>query len=136
MNSNNIVNEFNIGFFSTINNAINPIDLSVANNSEFGSFHEQLTAISSTPYTPSFSNHVQLDGVTFDENHNLIPCKITLEGAFAQESYENDEERDLAYKERELDYKKEVINDWLKTKGYDIYNSAELMKALLAKTEA
>jgi hypothetical protein len=45
-----------------------------------------------------------------------------------------DEEAEYAsYKEKELAYKKDVINDWLKERAYDLQNSADLMKALLEK---
>ncbi|MCD4758913.1 MAG: hypothetical protein K8R39_11620 [Arcobacteraceae bacterium] len=136
-----IVNDFNIGFFTTINSNKEPINLSIPKNSEFANFEGALQVVSSEPYVPSLSNYVQLDGYTFDENNNKIPTKITLEGIFAQDSFLDkdgnwDEEAEAAaYRERELEYKKEVINDWLENIDYDLQSKAELMKALLAKAE-
>ena len=136
-----IVDDFNVGFFTTINTNKEPINLDVPENSEFADFEGALQVVSSEPYVPSFADYVpvQLDGYTYDKNNNIIPTKITLDGVYAPKSF-LDEDGDLdeeaeaaAYRERELAYKKEVINNWLENKDYELQNKADLMKALLAK---
>lgn len=139
---NDIVDTFDIGFFSTDINTKNPINLDVSQASEFASFNETLKVISTEAYTPPASKYTQLDGYTFDENNNQIPTKIVLEGVYSQDSFLDekgnwDEKAEAeAYEERELKYKKEAIDDWLKNIEYDLQYKGEIMKALLAKAEA
>jgi hypothetical protein len=102
-----------------------------------------MNVISTEAYTPPSSKYVQLDGFTFDENNNRIPTKITLEGVYAQDSFLDEngnwdvKAEATAYKERELAHRKEFIDNWIKDNGYgELENTAQLMKALLAKTES
>lgn len=132
------VNDFNIGFFSTNNNNKTPVNLD-PQNTKYGDFEGNMKVVSSEAYTPSPSEYVQLDGFRFDDNNNAIPTKITIEGAFSQNSFLDkngnwDEEAEYkSYAEKELEYKKDVISDWMKERGYDLQNNAALMKALLEK---
>jgi hypothetical protein len=134
----NIVNDFNIGFFTTNNNK-NPIDLD-PKNAKYADFEGSMKVVNSEAYTPSPSEYVQVDGFRFDDN-KAIPTKITLEGVFAQDSFLDkdgnwDEEAEYeAYAQRELSYKKEVISNWMEERGYEVQNNATLMKALLAKAD-
>jgi predicted acetyltransferase len=139
----NIVNDFDIGFFSVDMDANGSIKDQIGQFDKPKDFSAILKEISKEEYTPPPpSKYVQLDGFTLDENNNKIPSKITLKGLYRQESFldENgnwDKKAEAeAYKKRELDYKKEVIDDWLKNINYDLHSKAELMKALLAKTES
>lgn len=138
-----IVNAFDIGFFHTNINTKNPISLEVTQPPKLADFKATLEAVSTKPYTPPpSSKYVQLDGFTLDENNNVVPTKITLDGMYSQDSFldENgnwDEEAEArAYKERELKYQKEVINAWIEKMDYTLQNKAKLMKALLATTQS
>lgn len=135
----NIVKSFNIGFFSTNVDSGDFIKNQIDQFDEPADFSATLKEVSREAYTPSFSKHVQLDGFTLDENNNQIPTKITLKGVYGPELFldENgnwDKEAEAeAYKKRELEYKKEVIEDWLKNIDFELQSKATLMKALLAK---
>ncbi|QEW07361.1 hypothetical protein [Nitrincola iocasae] len=138
---NDIVNSFNTGFFSTAIKSREPINLEVNKPEELADFKEVMRVVStksSTPPPPS--KYVQLDGFTTGANGSLVPTKITLEGVYAHDSfYDENGKWDVeaeAYRERELVYKKEFINNWIKDNGYDEFHDTDiLMKVLLAKTE-
>lgn len=138
---NDLVNDFNIGFFNTNTNHKNSINFNIPENSEFSDFKDTLEVINTEAYTPPHLKYVQLDGYTLDKNNNQIPTKITLKDVYAQDSFLDEDgnwdvkAENAAYKERELAYKKEVINEWLESRSYDLQNKAELMKALLEKVE-
>ncbi|RXK12322.1 hypothetical protein CP965_11210 [Halarcobacter mediterraneus] len=138
---NDLVNDFNIGFFNTNTNHKNSINFNISENPKFSDFKDTLEVMSTEAYTPAPSKYVQLDGYTLDKNNNQVPTKITLKGAYAQDSFLDKygnwdvKAENEAYKERELEYKKEVINEWLESRSYDLQNKAELMKALLEKVE-
>ncbi|WP_321315115.1 hypothetical protein [Halarcobacter sp.] len=137
-----LVNSFNIGFLSTHINSNDSINLNVNQPEELSNFNETLKEISKEALTPPPTKSVQLDGYTLDENNNQVPTKIIIDGVYAQDSFLDkygnwDEELEAqSYREKELEYKKEVIEDWLKDMNYDLQSKAELMKALLAKTES
>lgn len=142
---NDIVNNFNVGFFSTVINTKDQSNFNVSKANELVSFKETLEVISTKSYTPpppSPSQYATLDGFTLDKDNNEIPTKIILEGVYAQDLFlDEDGNWDVkaeaeAYKERELKYKEQVINNWIRDNGYgNLQNKAQLMKALLAKTE-
>ena len=142
---NDIVNNFNVGFFSTVINTKDQSNFNVSKANELVSFKETLEVISTESYTPpppSPSQYATLDGFTLDKDNNEIPTKIILEGVYAQDSFlDEDGNWDVkaeadAYKERELKYKEQVINNWIRDNGYgNLQNKAQLMKALLAKAE-
>ncbi|RXJ68553.1 hypothetical protein CRV08_06920 [Halarcobacter ebronensis] len=139
MSINEIVDQFNIGFFSTVNSNKESINLDVPEDSEFADFNGKLNEISSeaiyrAPETMYF------DGLDFSDPKNPKPIQIPVTGyfqhPFLDEDGNWDEEAEFAsYKEKELAYKQEVIEDWLKKMSVDLQNQADLMKALLAKTE-
>jgi hypothetical protein len=134
---NEVVSEFNIGFFSTINNNKEHLNLDNLKDSEYGDFSENLKIISTEAYEPSPETRY-LDGFDNSEPSNPVPTQIPITGyfqdSFLDEDGNWDEEAEYAsYKEKELAYKKDVIDDWLKERGYDLQNSADLMKALLEK---
>ncbi len=138
----NIVNKFNIGFLSTVIDSNNSMMDQFSQFDKPTDFSATLKEISSEAYTPPPSQLVQLDGYTLDKNNNKIPTKITLDGVYAKDSFLDedgnwDKEAEAeAYKQRELKYKKEVIEDWLKNIDFELQSKAELMKALLAKSES
>ncbi|QKF80610.1 hypothetical protein [Halarcobacter ebronensis] len=139
MSINEIADQFNIGFFSTVNQNQEHIDLNVQEDSELDGFSEKLKEISSeaiyrAPETMYF------DGLDFSDPKNPKPIQIPVTGyfqhPFLDEDGNWDEEAEFAsYKEKELAYKQEVIEDWLKKMSVDLQNQADLMKALLAKAE-
>jgi hypothetical protein len=134
---NEVVSEFNIGFFSTINNNKEHLNLDNLKDSEYGDFSENLKIISTEAYEPPPETRY-LDGFDNSDPSNPVPTQIPITGyfqdSFLDEDGNWDEEAEYAsYKEKELVYKKDVINDWLKERGYDLQNSADLMKALLEK---
>lgn len=140
---NDIVDSFNVGFFTTKISTKEPVNLKVNKPKELEDFNDIMNVISTEAYTPPSSKYVQLDGFTFDENNNRIPTKITLEGVYAQDSFLDEngnwdvKAEATAYKERELAHRKEFIDNWIKDNGYgELENTAQLMKALLAKTES
>ncbi|RXJ81549.1 hypothetical protein [Arcobacter sp. F2176] len=132
-----VVNIFNVGFFQTNNNNKNPIDLNIPENSQFGDFSEKLKVITSeATYRPPET--VYLDGYDFSDPKNPVPTKIPLTGyfqhPFLDEDGNWDEEAEYkSYAETELEYKKEVVANWMEERGYDLKNNAALMKALLEK---
>jgi hypothetical protein len=135
-----IVNSFNIGFFSTNIDSIHHIDLNVPENSKYADFDLSLKEISKEALPPPPEEYIYLDGYSYDKNNNATPTMIKVKGhsqASFLDKYGNwDVEAEAAaYKTRELEYKKEVINEWLDNKDYDLQNKAALMKAILAKTE-
>jgi len=138
----NIVNSFNIGFFSTVIDSNNTMMDQFSRFDKQVNFSDTLKVISKEANNPPPTKSVQLDGYTFDENNNPIPTKITIDGVYAQDSFLDedgnwDKEAEAeAYRQRELKYKKEVIEDWLKNIDYDLQFKGELIKALLAKTES
>ncbi|PHO13713.1 hypothetical protein CPG38_01615 [Malaciobacter marinus] len=75
---NDIVDSFNVGFFTTKISTKEPINLKVNKPKELEDFNDIMNVISTEAYTPPSSKYVQLDGFTFDENNNRIPTKITL----------------------------------------------------------
>ncbi len=139
---NDIVNSFDIGFFSTNINTKNPIRLDVSTPPKLADFKDTLNVISIEPYNPPPpTKFAQLDGFRLDENNIQVPTKIILKGVPQQDLFLDEngnwdvEAEAKAYKERELEYKKDVIIEWVENKGYELQNKAELMKALLARTE-
>jgi len=138
----NIVDKFNIGFLSTVIDSDNSLMNQFSQFDKSTDFNATLKEISKEANTRPHTGYVQLDGYTLDQNNNKIPTKITIDGVYAQDSFlDEDGNWDKkaeaeAYKQRELKYKKEVIEDWLKNIDYDLQSKTELMKALLAKTES
>ncbi len=140
-----VVSEFNIGFASIVNTNENPVNLNISEDTDFTSFKGSLELISSTPITPE-EEVVMVDGVEFEyspDGESIIgvtPTQIPLKGPFQDSFLDEDgnwdeEAQYMAYRERELAHKKDVISEWMENGGYDLQNSAALMKALLAKTD-
>ncbi|PLY09708.1 MAG: hypothetical protein C0625_00480 [Arcobacter sp.] len=132
-----VVNSFNIGFFSTVLDNKDSINFDIPKDSEFLNFEGSLKLISSTPYTPEKETRY-LDGFDTSDSKHIVPTKIPITGHFQEsflDEYGNWDKKAeaLAYKQREQAYKKEVIEDWMKELGYDLENDAKLMKALLEK---
>jgi hypothetical protein len=136
---NEVVSEFNIGFFSTTNNNKEHLNLDNLKDSEFADFQGTMQMVNNEPYNPVRTR--EIDGVRFEQVDGktyAIPTKLTVnmeyQDQFLDKNGNWDEEAEYAsYKEKELAYKKDVINDWLKERGYDLQNSADLMKPLLEK---
>ena len=137
------VDSFNVGFFSTKISDRELTKLEVNTPAELAGFKDKMKVISTEANTPPLSKYVQLDGYSLDKDNNKIPTKITLEGVYAKDSFLDKngnwdvEAEAVAYKERELAHKKEFIDNWIKNNGFgELENTAQLMKALLEKTES
>lgn len=118
----NIINDFNIGFLKTADSLRSRINFQ--ENSELSSYEETLNQVSSSPIDPS-NNYLQVNNFALDKQNMVIPEKVTLDNSISQEMTENVQE------ENQLNYK----NDWLKNMGADLQNRAEIMKALLSNAE-
>ena len=118
----NIINDFNIGFLKTADSLRSHINFQ--ENSELSSYEETLNEVSSSPIDPA-NNYLQVNNFALDKQNMVIPEKVTLDNSISQEMTENVQE------ENQLNYK----NDWLKNMGADLQNRAEIMKALLSNAE-
>jgi hypothetical protein len=68
-----MVDNFDIGFFSTHINSDNSINLEKINTpEELSSFNDTLKEISREAYTPPSPGYVQLDSYRLDENNNQV----------------------------------------------------------------
>ncbi|WP_323657855.1 hypothetical protein [Aliarcobacter butzleri] len=118
----NIINDFNIGFLKTADSLRSRINFQ--ENSESSSYEETLNQVSSSPIDPS-NNYLQVNNFALDRQNMVIPEKVDIDTASVQETNVNTQE------EEQLSYK----NDFLKNMGVDLQNKAELMKALLSSAE-
>ncbi|RXJ60897.1 hypothetical protein [Candidatus Marinarcus aquaticus] len=140
---NDIVDSFNTGFFSkVVTTEENPMELDVKTPKELSGFEEKMNVVSTEKSPPPPTTSVALDGFTYNIFNRMVPAKIIIEGVHAQELFFDkngnwDVEAEAeSYKQKELAHKTEFIENWIKDNGYaELQNKAELMKALLAKTE-